>query len=146
MTAETLKSAQFSAYLSLLRALYVLYRQGMHTNTHHISCMGTESQRPTKTNHKAQPHTNSSSQPPFSMYPPTNQHTTHSNTRELEAHNKDFATNFPGLCTFFLFLSLRWITNNNNLTSFLGNPRPGKARCFWRFASTFFLFFLFPSS
>ena len=71
--AGTMRLVRVSAYPSLLRVLYVLYRQGMHGNTHtHIpyQLRGISGSPSKRIDHEAQPHTNSSSQPPI-FYVPT---------------------------------------------------------------------------
>lgn len=106
-----MNSARVSAFPSLLRAQYVLYRQCMRTQ--HIGCVETGNRQPakpaTKHDHDCK-YTTSSSQPPF-FYVPTCTPTYHI-TPGSEERKKTSPPTFwdSALCT----LSLRWITNNNN--------------------------------
>jgi hypothetical protein len=125
-TPETMKSARFSAYLSLLRALYVLYKQGMHT--YHISCVETGDHQPT-TKHEHHNHTHELIfTTTFSLCTHLQTNIPHTSRKEvLEARKRLQSQTSSGTLhsALFFFLSLRWITNNNNLHHF-GNPRTGK--------------------
>jgi hypothetical protein len=103
---EMLKSARFSAYLSLLRALYVLYRQGMHTDTHHISSVETGNHQS-----KFQPRSTKTTTTTHELiFTTTFFLCTHlqtdipQHTRKLEAHKKTSPQIFRDSALFLFFL------------------------------------------